>query len=64
MELDQLRSFVAVAEADVGEALKRLKGKARKDREQMKEAARLAARRAAQRWCGKKPQTRVLLAEW
>jgi len=55
--------FVAEAEADVGEALKRLKGKARKDREQMKEAARLAARRAAQRWCGKKPQTRVLLAE-
>jgi ribonuclease J len=27
------------------------------------ETARLAARRAAQRWSGKKPQTRVILAE-
>jgi ribonuclease J len=55
--------FVAEAEADVAEAMRRLKGKARKDREAAIEAARLAARRAAQRWCGKKPQTRVLLIE-
>jgi ribonuclease J len=55
--------FVAEAEADVAEALKRLKGKARHDREAVMEAARLAARRAAQRWCGKKPQTRVILRE-
>jgi ribonuclease J len=54
--------FVAEAESDVTQALKRLKGKACKDREDVKEAARLAARRAAQRWSGKKPQTRVLLA--
>jgi ribonuclease J len=26
------------------------------------EAARLAARRAAQRWSGKKPQTKVIMA--
>ena len=29
--------------------------------EAVTEAARLAARRAAQRWSGKKPQTKVLL---
>jgi ribonuclease J len=55
--------FVEEAEADVVAALTKLRGPARKDRESIKEAARLAARRAAQRWSGKKPQTRVLLAE-
>jgi ribonuclease J len=55
--------FVDEAEGDVVEAIRKLKGPARKDRESIKEAARLAARRAAQRWSGKKPQTRVLLAE-
>lgn len=55
-------AFVEEATGDVVEALRRLKGGARKDPEAITEAARLAARRAAQRWCGKKPQTRVLLA--
>lgn len=55
-------TFVDEAEGDVTTALQKLKGGARKDREAILEAARLAARRAAQRWCGKKPQTRVLLA--
>jgi ribonuclease J len=55
--------FVAEAERDVTEALKRLKGPKARDREEVMEAARLAARRAAQRWSGKKPQTRVILAE-
>jgi ribonuclease J len=55
--------FVAEAERDVIEALARLKGAAARDREEVMEAARLAARRAAQRWSGKKPQTRVILAE-
>ena len=55
--------FVAEAEGDVVTALSKLKGGARKDREAMIEAARLAARRAAQRWSGKKPQVKVLLAE-
>ena len=55
--------FVAEAERDVVEALKRLKGPKARDREEVIEAARLAARRAAQRWSGKKPQTRVILLE-
>jgi ribonuclease J len=55
--------FIAEAEADVAAALKRLKGRARNDREEIVEAARLAARRAAQRWCGKKPQMKVILPE-
>jgi ribonuclease J len=54
--------FVSEAEGDVQTAIGKLKGAARKDRETVIEAARLAARRAAQRWCGKKPQVRVLLA--
>lgn len=56
-------AFVAEAVGDVRDALKRLSGAARRDREAIMEAARLAARRAAQRWSGKKPQTRVVMAE-
>lgn len=55
--------FIAEAESDVVKAISRLKGHARKDSKGVMEAARLAARRAAQRWCGKKPQTRVLMPE-
>ncbi|MXP42368.1 MBL fold metallo-hydrolase [Altererythrobacter soli] len=55
--------FVKEAEADVVQALGRLKGPQSRDREAVVEAVRLAARRAAQRWSGKKPQTRVILAE-
>jgi ribonuclease J len=55
--------FVAEAEADVTEALRKLKGPAARDPAVREEAARLAARRAAQRWSGKKPQTKVLTAE-
>ncbi|MGD9663630.1 MAG: MBL fold metallo-hydrolase RNA specificity domain-containing protein, partial [Novosphingobium sp.] len=55
-------AFVEEAQGDVTDALKRLKGGARKDREAILEAARLAARRAGQRWCGKKAQVRVLLS--
>ncbi|OYX09877.1 MAG: MBL fold hydrolase [Sphingomonadales bacterium 32-68-7] len=53
--------FVAEAERDVAEALRKLKGS--RDRDAVTEAARLAARRAAQRWSGKKPQVKVLFAE-
>jgi ribonuclease J len=53
--------FVAEAQNDVAEALRKLKGA--RDPGAMAEAARLAARRAAQRWSGKKPQTKVLLAQ-
>ncbi len=55
--------FIDEAVADVRKALSRLKGAAGRDRATVQEAARLAARRAAQRWCGKKPQTRVILPE-
>jgi ribonuclease J len=51
--------FVAEAQSDVAEALRKLKGK--RDRDATVEAARLAARRAAQRWSGKKPQVKVIL---
>lgn len=54
-------AFVAEAVADVKRALSALRGPAARDREAIIEAARLAARRAAQRWSGKKPQTRVIL---
>ncbi len=54
--------FVEEAEADVLKAINALKGRRREEREAVLEAARLAARRAAQRWSGKKPQTRVIIA--
>lgn len=55
--------FAAEAREDVAAALAKLKGGARHDREAVSEAARLAARRAALRWSGKKPQVRVILPE-
>ncbi|MXP25297.1 MBL fold metallo-hydrolase [Altererythrobacter indicus] len=54
--------FIAEAEADIEKAIAKLKGAARKDLDGVMETARLAARRAAQRWSGKKPQTRVIMA--
>ncbi|MGB3796981.1 MAG: ribonuclease J [Alteraurantiacibacter sp.] len=54
--------FVEEAEKDVRIALGKLKGKRGQERDAVMEAARLAARRAAQRWSGKKPQTRVIVA--
>lgn len=53
--------FIAEAEADIEKAIAKLKGAARKDLDGVMETARLAARRAAQRWSGKKPQTRVIM---
>ena len=55
--------FVAEARADIAKALRNLKGAARRDAGEIAEAARLAARRAATRWSGKRPQVRVILAE-
>ncbi|MCP5396688.1 MAG: ribonuclease J [Sphingomonadaceae bacterium] len=55
-------AFLEEATQDVVTAIRNLKGAARKDRGDIHEAARLAARRAAQRWCGKRPQVRVLMA--
>jgi ribonuclease J len=56
-------AFCQEARADVSTAVAKLKGGARQDREALIEAARLAARRAATRWCGKKPQVQVMLLE-
>ena len=55
--------FVTEAQQDVVKALAKMKSGQRQDREAVLETARLAARRAAQRWCGKKPQVRVILSE-
>jgi ribonuclease J len=55
---EDYEDFVEEAQRDVANALLRL-GKAGRD--QRHEAARLAARRAAHRWSGKKPQVQVLL---
>ncbi len=54
-------AFIAEARADIAAALGKLKGAARRDDAEITEAARLAARRSAQRWSGKKPQVRVIL---
>ncbi len=53
--------FLEEAKQDIVSALSRLKGLDRKSPEAIHEAARLAARRAAQRWSGKRPQVRVIL---
>ncbi len=52
--------FITEAQSDVVNALGKLNGSGR-DRDAVVEAARLAARRAATRWCGKKPQVKVML---
>jgi len=53
--------FIAEASADIVKALRGLKGAARKDRNSLTEAVRLATRRAAARWSGKRPQVKVIL---
>ena len=60
---EDYEAFRAEAVADVEKALGRLKGSRAREASTVSEAARLAARRAAQRWSGKKPQTRVVLIE-
>ncbi len=54
--------FVVEAQADIRDGIKKLSGHHRKEPSAIVEAARLAVRRAAQRWSGKKPQVRVLLS--
>ena len=60
---EDMDQYLAETREDVTAALAKLKGGQRHDREAVSEAARLAARRAASRWTGKKPQVRVILAE-
>ena len=61
--VEDYEDFVAEAQDDVVTAIGKLKGSARQDVEAVREAARLAVRRAAQRWSGKKPQVQVMLLE-
>jgi ribonuclease J len=58
---EDLTAFLEEASGDVLTAINRLKGKDARDPSAVHEAARLAARRAAQRWSGKKPQVRVVM---
>jgi len=58
---EDYEDFLSEAIQDVRSAIGKLKGAERRSRDAMHEAARLAARRAAQRWSGKRPQVRVLL---
>jgi ribonuclease J len=58
---EDLPDFLEEAADDVLTAINRLKGKDARDVVVIREAARLAARRAAQRWSGKKPQVRVVM---
>jgi ribonuclease J len=53
--------FVAEASEDIRAAIKKLRGHERRDTASVHEAARLAARRAAQRCSGKRPQVRVIV---
>ena len=53
--------FVAETEADVVKALTALKGAAAREPAAVAEAARLAARRSATRWSGKRPQVRIIV---
>jgi ribonuclease J len=57
-----LAGFVVEARRDVENALAAAT-KSRADADKRREAARLAARRAASRWTGKKPQIIVMMAE-
>jgi len=60
---EDYETFCEEARADVMAAVAKLKGGARKDKDVVTEAARLAARRAATRWSGKRPQVQVMLVE-
>lgn len=54
-------AFVAEAKADIAAELAKLKRAESRDLAAVSEAARLAARRAATRWSGKRPQVRVIV---
>ena len=58
---EDMPEFLEEAANDVLNAISRLKGKDARDPAAAHEAARLAARRAAQRWSGKRPQVRVVM---
>ena len=55
--------FLTETKADIREAIGKLKGAARRDSAEIQEVVRLATRRAAQRWSGKRPQVRVIMPD-
>ncbi len=59
--VEDYAAFVEEAEDDVMAAIAKLKGGNHHDEGSVAEAARLAARKAAGRWSGKKPQVKVML---
>ena len=61
LPLDEDESaFIEEATSDVTKAIERLRGRDARSAASVAEAARLAARRAATRWSGKRPQVKVL----
>ncbi len=60
---EDMDAFRHEVESDIVKALSRIKGKDAQDVASWHEPARLAARRAATRWSGKRPQVRVILPE-
>jgi ribonuclease J len=60
---EDMSEFIAEAQSDIMVAIAQLKGPKARDPDAVHEAARLATRRAAQRWSGKRPQVRVLMPQ-
>lgn len=60
---EDMPDFLEEAQNDVITAVRKLRGHDARDPASIAEAARLATRRAAQRWSGKRPQVRVVFAE-
>ncbi|MFC4295503.1 ribonuclease J [Novosphingobium tardum] len=60
---EDLTAFREDARKDISRAIQQLKGQRAKEPEAVREAVRLATRRAAQRWSGKKPVVQVMLRE-
>lgn len=58
---EDMPDFIEEAASDVTSALSALRGKAARDRDTVHETARLAVRRAAQRWSGKRAQVKVIM---
>jgi ribonuclease J len=58
---EDMPEFILETCDDITEAIGKLRGKAARDAGDIREVARIAARRAAQRWCGKRPQVKVIL---
>ncbi len=58
---EDLAEFIEEAEGDISKAIGKLRGPDQNNAAAIHEAARLAARRAASRWSGKKPQVKVMM---